>query len=94
MILLAYIGSFRILDGFLTRNEYKLNMQPLSRSYLLRIWQSSDDPHAYRMLLENSMTGERKGFSDILEFTQYLKVQIQSNHDTTQDGLIDNDSSP
>ncbi len=40
------------------------------------------------------MTGERKGFSDILEFTQYLTDQIQSNQDTTQDGLIDQDYLP
>jgi hypothetical protein len=94
MILLAYGWSFQILDGFLTSNAYKFNVQPLSRSYLLRIWLTSDDPHAYRMLLENSVTGERKGFSDILEFTQYLKGQIQPNHDTTQDGFFNEDPSP
>ena len=64
-------------------------MPTLSRSFLLRIWLSNDDPHGYRMLLEDSMTGERKGFSDILEFTQYLKSQIQPNNDTTQDGYLD-----
>jgi hypothetical protein len=71
-------------------------MLPLSRSYLLRIWLSHDDPPGYRMLLENSMTGERKGFSDIADFTRYLldeTDQLKSNTESSMDDSISKTSS-
>ena len=70
---------------------YKPSMQPLLRSYLLRIWRLNDDPHRYRMLLENSMTGERKGFSNILEFSNFLIDQIESDVTPPSDGPKDDE---
>jgi hypothetical protein len=41
------------------------------------------------MLLENSMTGERKGFSNILEFSNFLIDQIESDVTPPSDGPKD-----
>ena len=45
-----------------------------SISYLLRLWRvDSGAKEVWRASLENTLTGERKGFADIEALTQYLK---------------------
>lgn len=43
-------------------------------SYLLRLWQTDSDGLVWLASLENPMTGERRGFNDIDELTDFLKI--------------------
>ncbi len=46
-------------------------------SYLLRLWQERvTSPAVWRASLENSQTGERLGFADIMQLFAFLEKQI------------------
>lgn len=46
-------------------------------SYLLRLWQErTASPAVWRASLEDSHTGERMGFADIMQLLAFLKEQI------------------
>lgn len=46
---------------------------PLYLSYLLRIWIAGDGQHPqWRASLQNPLTGEQKGFSNLEELTAHL----------------------
>ena len=52
-------------------------------SYLLRMWQvPTNGEHAWRILLENVQTGEKRGFASLEELLAYLS-QVTTNKDET-----------
>jgi hypothetical protein len=42
-------------------------------SYLLRLWLESNDPPAWRAILESPVNGERYGFSDLQELFKFIE---------------------
>jgi hypothetical protein len=51
-------------------------------SFLLRLWQvPTDGEHAWRILLENVQSGEKRGFSSTEELFTYIR-QISAQEDT------------
>jgi len=50
-------------------------------SYLLRLWQvPTDGGYAWRILLENVQTGEKRGFTSLNELLDYLG-QVTAEND-------------
>jgi hypothetical protein len=43
------------------------------RSYLLRLWLESNDPPAWRAILESTVDGERHGFADLQELCKFIE---------------------
>jgi hypothetical protein len=43
------------------------------RSYLLRLWLESNDPPAWRAILESPVNGERHGFSNLQELFKFVE---------------------
>jgi hypothetical protein len=43
------------------------------RSYLLRMWLESNDPPAWRAILESPVNGERHGFADLQELYKFIE---------------------
>ena len=55
------------------------------RSFLLRLWQVDEDgKHAWRFSLENSGSGERRGFSNLGELLVFLLEEMCSERDDDQ----------
>jgi hypothetical protein len=51
-------------------------------SFLLRLWQvPTDGEHAWRILLENVQSGEKRGFASTEELFTYIR-QISAQADT------------
>jgi len=51
------------------------------RSYLLRLWRSkSDDTLSWYASLEDPVSGERKGFSDLRSMIEYLETETATEH--------------
>ena len=49
-------------------------------SYLLRLWRASGgDSHLWRASLEDPLTGERTGFSDLEALIAFLLTQIEEH---------------
>ena len=49
-------------------------------SYLLRLWRASGgDSHLWRASLEDPLTGERTGFSDLEALIAFLLIQIEEH---------------
>jgi hypothetical protein len=56
-------------------------------SYLLRLWQvSSNGEQAWRILLENVQTGEKRGFASLEELLAYLRRLSAKNDDALSEG--------
>ncbi len=56
-----------------------MNPSPRYLSYLLRLWQTQDqDRILWRASLESPGTGERRGFADLEELVQFLRVQMEN----------------
>jgi len=54
-----------------------MNQQPRYLSYLLRLWQTSDDgKQIWRASLESPGSGERRGFASLEDLFKFLKAQI------------------
>ena len=47
-------------------------MNPDYLSYLLRLWQEGEEKKTWRASLENSRTGERRGFASLDDLYRYL----------------------
>jgi hypothetical protein len=57
---------------------------PPYQSYLLRLWQASNDGKGvWRTSLESAQTGERRGFADLASLFTFLEAQTnkQTAHD-------------
>ena len=60
--------------------------QPDYRSYLLRLWWATDeDEVTLRIYVENPLTGERRGFSDLEELNTFLSEDIGLEGETRRD---------
>ena len=54
--------------------------QHVYRSYLLRLWRSTNDTTAsWYASLENPVTGERKGFNNLNDLVAYLQAEPEDN---------------
>jgi hypothetical protein len=54
--------------------------KPNYRSYLLRLWWSEDEgTTAFRILIEDSATGQRTGFSSLEDLVAYLCKEVSIN---------------
>jgi hypothetical protein len=54
--------------------------QPNYRSYLLRLWWAEDDATtALRILIEDSATGQRTGFSSLEDLVAFLSKEAKLN---------------
>lgn len=52
------------------------------RSFLLRLWQvDTEGKHAWRFSLENSTTGERRGFANLGELLVFLIDEVCDGKD-------------
>jgi hypothetical protein len=61
-------------------------------SYLLRLWQTtSGDETAWRASLEDSETGERKGFADLDALLAFLRQQTGPAHDVRTEAELGGD---
>jgi hypothetical protein len=47
------------------------------RSYLLRLWLESNDPPAWRAMLESPVTGERHGFASPESLFVFLEQEAE-----------------
>ncbi len=56
---------------------YKEYMTTAYRSYLLRLWLESNDPPAWRAILESPANGERHGFANLQALFTYLEQETQ-----------------
>ena len=66
-----------------------MNKQQHYLSYLLRLWQTSDDGKlTWRASLESPGTGQRLGFADLDELFKFLETQTRAPNDQahTRDG--------
>ena len=56
-------------------------------SYLLRVWQTSDEENvAWRASLESPHTGERIGFANLDKLFTFLRQQTGAVDDSDEDG--------
>ena len=56
-------------------------------SFLLRLWQvPTDRENALRILLENVLTGEKRGFTSLEELLAYLNQVTAETHETSAEG--------
>ncbi len=56
-------------------------------SFLLRLWQvPTDQENALRILLENVLTGEKRGFTSLEELLDYLNQVTAETHETSAEG--------
>jgi hypothetical protein len=65
-------------------------------AYLLRLWQvdGNGDP-AWRASLEDSRTGERRGFAGLESLVAYLREQLRGDpKDTNTNALTGNEDDP
>lgn len=59
--------------------------RPAYRSYLLRVWRASgDEPRMWRMSLEESHTGERRGFAGLDQLIAFLEDQLGVSGDAPE----------
>jgi hypothetical protein len=60
--------------------------EKIYHSFLLRLWRVQvDGKLVWRASLENSFTGERKGFANLRELIVYLETQVsEANNDESQ----------
>jgi hypothetical protein len=57
--------------------------QQIYRSYLLRLWRSkSDGSLSWYALLEDPVSGERKGFSNLKSMIDYLEKDHEDDKNT------------
>jgi hypothetical protein len=62
------------------------NEQLRYRSYLLRLWQTkSGDELIWRASLEDSQTGERRGFASLDALFTFLRQQAETATDSSGD---------
>jgi hypothetical protein len=54
------------------------------RSYLLRLWLESNDPPAWRAILESPVNGERHGFSDLQELYKFIEQDTRKLSEQAQ----------
>ena len=55
---------------------------PNRRSYILRLWvEDIKDEWVWRFSLEDTFTGERKGFARLEELFTYVQTQLQEGND-------------
>jgi hypothetical protein len=60
------------------------NERPGYRSYLLRLWRACNgDRSTWRASLEDSHTGERRGFADLERMLAFLQGQTDCDTDGT-----------
>jgi hypothetical protein len=52
-------------------------MTEAHRSYLLRLWLESNDPPAWRAMLESPVTGERHGFASPQSLLVFLEQEAE-----------------
>jgi len=51
-------------------------------SYLLRLWvEDVNGKQAWRILLENPFSGERRGFASLNDLCAYLKEKMQEHNE-------------
>ncbi|OGO62572.1 MAG: hypothetical protein A2030_11285 [Chloroflexi bacterium RBG_19FT_COMBO_50_10] len=56
-------------------------------SFLLRLWQvPTNGEHAWRVLLENVQTGEKRGFAGLEELLAYLCQVTADTNETSGEG--------
>jgi hypothetical protein len=54
------------------------------RSYLLRLWLESNDPPAWRAILESPVNGERHGFSDLQGLYNFIEQDTRKLSEKTR----------
>jgi hypothetical protein len=59
--------------------------QPDYLSYLLRLWRASEEKAVWRVSLESSHTGERKGFASLDDLFDFLRRQISAVSNADED---------
>jgi hypothetical protein len=53
-------------------------------SYLLRLWLESNEPPAWRAILESPVNGERHGFANLRALFTFLEQEAEQLEDETR----------
>jgi hypothetical protein len=69
--------------------DFSTSMGSTYHVYVMRIWQEQTIPPVLRFILENPISGQRRGFNGLYELTAYLENLTTSQQSSTNPPKID-----